>query len=68
MIVRPRGATASFFETIEPVISGTLSTVAVTSRTKNSLRSAGARSSVGPITAQPTSFTTRANRSIGGAV
>ena len=67
-MTRPLGADASFLDMIDPVMSGTLSTVAVTSRTKNSFRSAGARSSVGPMITPPTSRTAARNRSGEGVV
>ena len=56
-ITTPLGLTASFFDMIEPVISATLSTVAVTSRTLKILRSAGASWSVGALIAPPASRT-----------
>ena len=52
---------------IEPVISATLSTVAVTSRTLKILRSAGASSAVGPLIAPPAASTAFMYLSGGGA-
>ena len=57
---------ASFFDRIEAVISGMLSTVAVTSRIAYSRLSAGARSAVWPMIAHPTLATTRRNSAIVG--
>ncbi len=62
----PLGATASFFDMIEPVISATLSTVAVTSRTLKIFRSAGASCAVGALIAPPVSTTASMYLSGGG--
>ena len=59
---------ASFLERIEATISGIDSTVPVASRMAYSRRSAGARSPVWPMIAQPASRTVAAKRSRSGAV
>ena len=54
-MTRPPIPSAIFFDRIDAVISGMLSTVAVTSRSAYSFLSAGAISAVAPIMTQPTS-------------
>ena len=57
---------ASFLERIDAVISGTQSTVAVTSRMAYRRRSAGAIRSLAPMIATPASRTTRRSRAASG--
>lgn len=66
-IARPCSPAASFFDRMLAVMSGTLSTVAVTSRMPYSRLSAGARSAVWPMMAHPTFVTTLRNFAIDGA-
>ena len=65
---RPTRPAASFFDKMDEVMSGMLSTVAVTSRMAYRRRSAGARSAVAPMIAQPTSRTTRRKVALSGAL
>ena len=67
-ITRPSRPAANFFDRIDAVINGIDSTVAVTSRIAYRRPSAGARSEVWPMIAQPTSATTLWNRSLSGWV
>ena len=67
-ITKASNPAASFLESIEAVINGMLSTVAVTSLIAYKRRSAGANSEVCPMMATPTFLTTCLNFAKSGAV